>query len=194
MGKGSYFIGDFVRVATKRSREFGRVSYVEKISGDHYKIADGFPYMAQELEPATRKEYEAYIEATELEATAQPAASATAADGGDGFSGIERLEAYRDIFHDVIAGHLESTPEVMAQRGLYLLKQIATLQAKLASAEAALAVAATRTAWADEILDTVEETAPKDWAGSTDPLPHDWYHAGQLVREYRAEYPKQATG
>ena len=127
----------------------------------------------------------------ELTATAQPAASATAADGGEV---AERLEVYRDIFHDVIAGHLESTPQVMAERGLYLLAHIDDLRVKLVSVEAALAVAVNRVAWADEILDTVEETAPKDWAGSTDPLPHDWYHAGQLVREYRAEYPKmQAT-
>lgn len=49
----------------------------------------------------------------------------------------ERLENYRAIFHDVIAGHLTSTPMVQAEHGLYLLKHIADLQAKLAAAEAA---------------------------------------------------------
>lgn len=68
----------------------------------------------------------------EAPATQEPApVSAAGADA-------ERLENYRAIFHDVIEGHLTSTPEVMAEHGLYLLEHVASLEAQLAAAVAAV--------------------------------------------------------
>ncbi len=110
----------------------------EAVNADALPVLPGSPL--DELSP----------DAPTTPAPAQPAAGEAVI--------TERLENYRAIFHDVIGGHLQSTPEVMAQHALYVMEQydlerlahqvnaerandfeaeLATLQAKLSAAEAA---------------------------------------------------------
>jgi hypothetical protein len=140
--------------------------------------------------------------------TAQPAVSATAADGEFvpgvfvTVNGEELPLAEYDKRFGVVHGFLPR-PEKASEyyqriiNRAYVADHVATgdfdsVWEIIEALREQLAAVQTRIAWADEILDMVESTAPKDWAGSTDPLPHDWYHAGQLVREYRAEYATSA--
>lgn len=75
MSKKTYKIGDYVRVIAKRSRNFGHVGYVLNIKHNHYQISDAFPHMAQELEPATRKEWEDYVDGYNALPATEPAPS-----------------------------------------------------------------------------------------------------------------------
>lgn len=93
----------------------------------------------------------------------------------------ERLENYEAIFHDVIAGHLTSTPMVMAEHGLWILKQLTAVTAERDAAR--------------ELLANVERNMPQSeqaslefprWAG----IAWSAWVACQLIRAYQ----KQATG
>lgn len=101
----------------------------------------------------------------------------------------ERLEAYRDIFHDVIEGHLASTPAVMAEHGLDILEQYDiqrfahhvnaergndfeaeadALRTELASAQALAATNAALLANAQSELDAARgERFNEGWKGAT---------------------------
>lgn len=184
-------VGDYVKIVTPRSADEGVIGKIQRKEGNTYKVTNSGWYTALDLKAVTKEEYErAYADSlpvlpgSPLDERLPAPATAPAAGLSAFAQAVQGDDSLAVALYEAAA---------MTKEAEDMHKRVDELEAQLAATEARLQAADTRIAWAEEILDTVEETAPKDWGGSSDPLPHDWYHAGQLVREYRAEYQKQAT-